>query len=288
MLGLFGDTSADQIKSFLDHGGTVGVAKPVELQHLLSLMQRVQLSRPVPARDGSPPVFPERPAAPGNVEENETSFFLELLRLALQAMSEHPVHARDSRFRQICEELRESALSFGRLHTASQLAKLTHAIEFGSDQDLERCWRSFEQTATRDIQTGAQNPPAGERSNTLPLAEGKRRAGKDRGVRFNTESPIHGQIVSEFLMTLKSKLDTMRACCHRGDLEQLSRIADWLGDTGGTLGFEEFAIPATRLQQAAAARASTEAKKQIEFIAELFQRIEPGLSPETPGRIHHE
>jgi len=87
------------------------------------------------------------------------------------------------------------------------------------------------------------------------------------------ELPQFCRIVDEFVAKLAGKIDAMHAACHAGNWDELAILSHWLKGTGGTVGFDCLTAPATELEQHARRRDATEARRTLEDLQKLANRI---------------
>jgi|GEM_PF-2553981 HPt (histidine-containing phosphotransfer) domain-containing protein len=61
------------------------------------------------------------------------------------------------------------------------------------------------------------------------------------------DDPEFCEIVCGFVQKLRSEVATMDEALRNGDIKSVARLAHWLKGSAGTMGFEEFTEPGTRL-----------------------------------------
>jgi PAS domain S-box-containing protein len=87
-------------------------------------------------------------------------------------------------------------------------------------------------------------PAASEPARELPAEEGPL-------VSRLASHPKLGKVVAKFATRLPDRLDKMDEAAHRGDLEELGKLAHWLRGAAGTVGFDDFTEPARELEKLA-------------------------------------
>ncbi|MGE0376252.1 MAG: ATP-binding protein [Planctomycetaceae bacterium] len=87
------------------------------------------------------------------------------------------------------------------------------------------------------------------------------------------ELPRFRRIVDDFVSKLTDKVDEMHAACAAGDWDELARLAHWLKGTGGTVGFDCLTAPAKELEQQAKRAAAAAARRTLDELQILTDRI---------------
>lgn len=89
--------------------------------------------------------------------------------------------------------------------------------------------------------------------------------------------PAMDALIVQFLTALPQRLQTLQETLHRGDLEQLERLARGIkGDAGG-YGFQPITEAAAKLETAAAARASEGIGQRVGELVALCKQARPPL-----------
>jgi HPt (histidine-containing phosphotransfer) domain-containing protein len=86
-------------------------------------------------------------------------------------------------------------------------------------------------------------------------------------------SPRFRKVILQFIEKLKEELIRAQAAWEREDLEELALIAHWLKDAGGTVGFDDFAEPAARLENFAKRAQLDEAGEMLRQVKCLLEAI---------------
>ena len=97
------------------------------------------------------------------------------------------------------------------------------------------------------------------------------------------DEPEFVEIVREFTITLRSKLDEMGVAADAGDHTELAGLAHWLKGAGGTCGFNEFFEPALALEKLAKSEQTAEYGKAIQVLELLSKAIV--VEPDSSGSI---
>jgi len=79
-------------------------------------------------------------------------------------------------------------------------------------------------------------------------------------------SPRFQKVILQFIEKLKEELIRAQAAWEKGNLEELASIAHWLKGAGGTVGFDDFTEPATRLEHFAKSA-------QLEKTGEILRQV---------------
>jgi CheY-like chemotaxis protein/HPt (histidine-containing phosphotransfer) domain-containing protein len=86
------------------------------------------------------------------------------------------------------------------------------------------------------------------------------------------------EIVNEFIEQLEDRAGQMRAAANRGDLAELARLAHWLKGTGGSAGYEQFTIPAARLERHAKSGERLATATELDALERLVAQVMRGAS----------
>jgi two-component system, sensor histidine kinase len=87
------------------------------------------------------------------------------------------------------------------------------------------------------------------------------------------ENPAFQQIVDEFIEQLAPRIGDMQTAAAAADFAGLARAAHWLKGSGGTIGFDCFTEPASRLERSAKQRDVEAIAEALAEISELVERI---------------
>ncbi len=103
----------------------------------------------------------------------------------------------------------------------------------------------------------------------------RRRAIRPTGSELRSSLPEgFEEIIEEFVGLLGTRLKTMHEQLDEGRFTELKETAHWLKGTGGTAGFNQFTVPATRLERAAADSDSITATELLDELDSMLASIE--------------
>ena len=86
--------------------------------------------------------------------------------------------------------------------------------------------------------------------------------------------PEFAEIVRSFCQRIKEELEAMDVAFTNRDFETLARLAHWLKGSGGTVGFNQFTLPATHLETSAKQENTLEAETALAQIREMAGRMQ--------------
>lgn len=92
-------------------------------------------------------------------------------------------------------------------------------------------------------------------------------------------SPRLAAVVRKFGKRLEERLPEFDQALREGDLVALAHLAHWLRGSAGTVGFDAFTAPTTRLEQAAKVGDLEGSSSALNEVMDLARRIE--LPPEA-------
>jgi CheY-like chemotaxis protein/HPt (histidine-containing phosphotransfer) domain-containing protein len=102
--------------------------------------------------------------------------------------------------------------------------------------------------------------------------------------RLPTDNPRFAGIVHKFVKRLDEQLSAMALAWNGRDFTTLADLAHWLKGSGGTVGFNEFTAPATRLELFAKAGDGDNSRLALMELRDLANRIErPNAPPIEQG-----
>ena len=84
------------------------------------------------------------------------------------------------------------------------------------------------------------------------------------------------EIIDDFRREMAQKLSEMNECFERRQFEEIAVLAHWLKGTAGTAGFDQFTIPAIRLERHARSASEEEVSAALNVIISLTERIQVG------------
>ena len=273
----------------LDAGCSGFLSKPVNMDQLVRSISD--------ALDSQDPKTESRQSSPGGLadgnymksETHETgdpppSSFAHIMEIGLEAVESSRSRDDADTFYQVCEELREAAIVFGRHRTAEALDQVMVAIRAEDAASVDRAMSFFQQTACRELESEFQEKPEGAEYNESDNRTAARRGSVIRS-RLPMDEPEFREIVIDFVPTLEAKIAEMKQCFSDKNFSELANLAHWLKGAGGTVGFDEFYQPSLDLESAAKASQLDLAKSNIVEIDLLYQSIEIPDSI-TPEGVH--
>ena len=80
-------------------------------------------------------------------------------------------------------------------------------------------------------------------------------------------------VLQKFALRLHEQLSAMEAAQRANDLAQLAQLTHWLKGAAGTVGFDQFTAPATRLEQFVLAQSADDIAPAIAELKSLAARI---------------
>jgi HPt (histidine-containing phosphotransfer) domain-containing protein len=86
-------------------------------------------------------------------------------------------------------------------------------------------------------------------------------------------NPRLQNVIEAFIQNLDKQLIKMEAAYKKGDLQELALLAHWLKGAGGTVGYDDFTEPATKLVNAAKLGQIEPAGRMLEKIIRLAKAI---------------
>lgn len=260
------------------------LSKPINMDHLLRTISDSLSGDPrstVWEKQGGVDSQNQNPVG-AIIARNETFGFQEVIKVGLGAMatSEQPKSCRE--LHEICQELHEAAVLFGRDKTATELTRLIERLESNDTTGIEDQLKRIRKTAfsesgelwdsLRDIHTDT-----GFAAKPAPVELEKIHS------RLPMDEPEIRQIVCEFVETLSNKILRMHCCFANSQFAELGELAHWLKGAGGTVGFDEFYKPSETLEIAAKNRQTGAIKECIAEIDALQKRIEIPEIQNVPG-----
>lgn len=86
-------------------------------------------------------------------------------------------------------------------------------------------------------------------------------------------NPKFEAIARQFVVRLEEQSGVMQDCLDKKDFIELAKLAHWLKGSGGTVGFQDFAVPAKQLEVAANGEDAVKAQSLLHTVNELHSRI---------------
>jgi len=308
--------TANAMKGFeqecLDAGYSDLITKPIDIDQFMQVMADLLGGRQIPADPGTPINVAEQPSndqqepqTSGPIPivsklptDNETfrdliARFISRLRDKLEAADQA---RRDGNFGEVAEFahwLKGSGGTIGFDQFTEPAARLEILAKDGSEEaEMAEAMDHLSDMAGRLVVSGDidASPDAGcidtvdeaPSEATAPVTELGSTMEKPVVSRFNDE-PKFRQILLTFIEKLGTTLEEMEAVYQNGDMEQLAFLAHWLKGAGGTVGFDDFTEPATKLEAFAKAEEEEGAGRMLTQIKSLTNAIVPPGS----GTDHH-
>jgi HPt (histidine-containing phosphotransfer) domain-containing protein len=170
---------------------------------------------------------------------------------------------------------------------ARQLEQL--ANEEGDESEMAEAWKQIHELGDRLKLTGdalrasssdgaGADRPASAIDTPAP-AEITDIPAKPLISRF-AETPGLPPIIHMFIEKLDESMDQMEQAYKQGDWEQLALLAHWLKGAGGTVGFDDFTVPAKELEESAKAGQADQVGAMLDQVKGLKNAIVP---PELEG-----
>ena len=218
---------------------------------------------------------------PQPIIRNKTFGFQEVLKVGMGAMSMSHESEDCDGLREICDELYEAAVIFGREKTANELLLLIESLKQKDvsviDEQLVRIQNTAFDESARLWQTlKGEEAECNAKDQPLPNQE-----------RIQSELPMDEpeirKIVSDFVDTLKNKIVRMHCSFANNQYAELAELAHWLKGAAGTVGFPQFFAPSCTLESAAKNRQSGVIRESITEIDRLHKLIDIPRVPVLPG-----
>lgn len=98
------------------------------------------------------------------------------------------------------------------------------------------------------------------------------------------DTDVFRPLIAKFVERLEGQIQTMEQVYAEHDYQTLADMAHWLKGAAGTVGFNQFTVPARKLGEAAKAAAHQEIKGYMVEISALHRAIELSSSMESSGK----
>ena len=263
----------------LDSGYSGYFSKPIDVDRFMERMAELLGGKPVANGTGAAPAFtagrvPDRavmepPLAPASpiVSKLPSSHekFRHLIERFAVRLKEELKTVEQARLQGKLEEIAAFAhwlkgtggtVGFNEFTApAAKLEKL--AQKGGSEADMQQALADLRGLADRVVISGAEpggaSMPAGGQPRE-PLTESLLPAAQPLSETENPvvsrlgSSPRFQKVILQFINKLKEELIRAQLAWENKNLEELTRIAHWLKGAGGTVGFDEFTEPASKLE----------------------------------------
>jgi len=98
------------------------------------------------------------------------------------------------------------------------------------------------------------------------------------------KNPRFKVMADEFARKLKIKLPEMRHALNSGDMETLASLSHWLKGSGGSVGYTDFSLPASTLENAVLASETDSLNQPLSEIEQLAGLLDAGTTVEGGGK----
>ncbi len=267
----------------LDVGCSAFLSKPIDMDKLFeAVVKSLAVSKPVlQVETQDQKESHADPSKSKPIVRNETFGFQEVLKVGMGALSiSHEPEDCDG-LREICDELYEAAVVFGRKKTANELLLLIESLKQKDvsiiDEQLARIqntafdesgrlWQTLKGDDEEVVTEHAPQPEQERIHSELPMDE-----------------PEIRKIVVDFVDTLKNKIVRMHCGFANNQYDELAELAHWLKGSAGTVGFPQFFEASCDLEAAAKKRQSGAIRESITEIDRLHKLIDIPRIQMTPG-----
>ncbi len=176
---------------------------------------------------------------------------------------------------------------------ASQLETL--AKEDGNDADIRKVISDLRGLAARLVIPGKASPkpplmiitPSGKTVSETSMEPSRSVANAATPLTSRLAvNPKFHRVIGQFVEKLKVELAKAERVLESGDMQALALIAHWLKGSGGTVGFDEFTAPATKLETFAKAAQVERAGQMIQQLKVMAEAIVPPTAVQTDTQIN--
>jgi signal transduction histidine kinase/CheY-like chemotaxis protein len=302
--------TANAMKGFeqecLDAGYSGYCPKPIDIDRFMAQMADLLGGRkvindtgdaPAPAAGGptdshakefqsatGPPIYSTMPGSEGKLRHLVVRF-VDYVKDQLQAAEQAREQGKLEELAVFAHKLKGSGGSFGFNEFTAPAARLEKLAKAGgSEVDLRQIMAELRGLAARlvipgdepaDTSTTGGGPPC-EPSSDSALLAAQPRPVKEKSVMSRLgSSPRFHKVILQFIEKLKEELIRAQAAWENKDLKELALIAHWLKGAGGTVGFDDFTDPATRLEKYAKTAQVAPAGQMLERLKHLSEAIVP-------------
>ncbi|MFB3886836.1 MAG: response regulator [Thermodesulfobacteriota bacterium] len=290
----------------LDAGCSGYFSKPIDIDRFMEMMAERLGGYPVEKETVIPPISPAgpppdrivmeaEPAAAGPIHSklpSDNGKFHQLIIRFVGRLKEQLQAAEQSRLQGQLEVVAAFAhwlkgtggtVGFDEFTgPAAKLEKL--AKERGSESEIQQALAHIARLSGRLVIPGAEPAGASAPINSKtpepstecesPPDQILSTTGKPVTSRLGS-SPRFQKVILQFIEKLKGELIRAQAAWENGNLEELSLIAHWLKGAAGTVGFDDFTEPATRLESFAKTAQMEKAGEMLRQVKGLSAAIVP-------------
>ena len=275
--------TANAMKGFeqecLDSGYSGYFSKPIDVDRFMERMAELLGGKPVANGTGAAPAFtagrvpdravmepPSAPASPivSKLPSSHEKFrhlierFAVRLKEELKTVEQARLQGKLEEIAAFAHWLKGTGGTVGFNEFTAPAAKLEKlAKKGGSEADMQQALADLRGLADRVVISGAEpggeSMPAGGQPRE-PLTESLLPAAQPLSETENPvvsrlgSSPRFQKVILQFINKLKEELIRAQLAWENKNLEELARIAHWLKGAGGTVGFDEFTEPASKLE----------------------------------------
>jgi PAS domain S-box-containing protein len=275
--------TANAMKGFeqecLDSGYSGYFSKPIDVDRFMERMAELLGGKPVANGTGAAPAFtagrvpdravmepPSAPASPivSKLPSSHEKFrhlierFVVRLKEELKTVEQARLQGKLEEIAAFAHWLKGTGGTVGFNEFTAPAAKLERlAQKGGSEADMQQALADLRGLADRVVISGAEpggaSMPAGGQprepstESLLPAAQPLSETENPVVSRLGS-SPRFQKVILQFINKLKEELIRAQLAWENKNLEELARIAHWLKGAGGTVGFDEFTEPASKLE----------------------------------------
>ena len=275
--------TANAMKGFeqecLDSGYSGYFSKPIDVDRFMERMAELLGGKPVANGTGVAPAFtagrvpdravmepPSAPASPivSKLPSSHEKFrhlierFVVRLKEELKTLEQARLQGKLEEIAAFAHWLKGTGGTVGFNEFTAPAAKLEKlAQKGGSEADMQQALADLRGLADRVVISGAEpggaSMPAGGQprepstESLLPAAQPLSETENPVVSRLGS-SPRFQKVILQFINKLKEELIRAQLAWENKNLEELARIAHWLKGAGGTVGFDEFTEPASKLE----------------------------------------
>jgi HPt (histidine-containing phosphotransfer) domain-containing protein len=263
----------------LDSGYSGYFSKPIDVDRFMERMAELLGGKPVANGTGAAPAFtagrvpdravmepPSAPASPivSKLPSSHEKFrhlierFAVRLKEELKTVEQARLQGKLEEIAAFAHWLKGTGGTVGFNEFTAPAAKLEKlAQKGGSEADMQQALADLRGLADRVVISGAEpggaSMPAGGQprepstESLLPAAQPLSETENPVVSRLGS-SPRFQKVILQFINKLKEELIRAQLAWENKNLEELARIAHWLKGAGGTVGFDEFTEPASKLE----------------------------------------
>jgi len=293
--------TADAMKGFEQECLNVGYSgyfsKPIDIDRFMEMMAKLLGGQPVEKETGFSPAPPagsspdrvvavgEAAAASPIVSKLPTSNekfrhlivrFIARLKEQLQTVEQARLRGQVEEIASFAHWLKGAGGTVGFDEFTAPAAKLENLAKAGaSEPDIQQAIAHLTGLAKRLVIPDAEPTDASISTGVLTRETSTDSELASTQIPPKTQKPVISRlgssprfhkVILQFIEKLKEELIRAQAAWEKGNLEELALIAHWLKGAGGTVGFDDFTEPATRLEHFAKSA-------QLEKTGEILRQV---------------